>query len=230
MVTEQRTTRDPASERTTVRRRADRGSYDQGLAYAILDEGLVAHVGIAADQGPVVIPMLYARDGDRLLLHGSPASRLLRTAGSTGTNVCVTVTLIDGLVLARSVFHHSANYRSVVVFGQARRIDDLAERRAALEHLVETLVPGRGADARPPNDVELRGTTVLALPLDELSVKVREGGVLDEDEDYDLPVWAGVVPITTVADDPIPDPALPADAPPIPDYARAYARPSPRPR
>lgn len=210
------------SARATVRRLAERGGYERAAADAILDEGMVAHVGLATDRGPVVIPMLYARDGDRLILHGSPASRLLRTAAS-GVDVCATVTLIDGLVLARSAFHHSMNYRSVVVFGQASRIDDLTERRAALDVLVEALVHGRTADAREPDEKELRGTSVLALPLDEFSVKVRTGGPIDEPEDYDLDVWAGVLPLRPAAGTPIPDAAQPADRP-IPAYIADYHR------
>lgn len=206
-----------------MRRRPERGSYDAEQAHAILDEGFVAHVGLAGEQGPVVIPMLYARDGDRLLLHGSPASRLLRSAAS-GVDVCVTVTLVDGLVLARSAFHHSANYRSVVVFGRATRVQDLDERRAALDVLVEGVVPGRTTEARPPNDKELRGTLVLALPLDELSVKVRTGGPVDEPEDDDLDVWAGVLPLPVVAGPPVPDEAQPADRP-VPGYVTNYTRP-----
>ena len=205
-----------------MRRLPDRGSYDAELAHAILDEGLVAHVGLTGEHGPVVIPMLYARDGDRLLLHGSPASRLLRTAAG-GVDVCVTVTLIDGLVLARSAFHHSMNYRSVVVFGQATRVQDLTERRAALDVLVEGLVPGRTTEARSPNDKELRGTLVLALPLDEMSVKVRTGGPVDEPEDYDLDVWAGVLPLPVVPGPPIADDVQPAGRP-VPGYIAAYSR------
>lgn len=212
----------PPSARTTVRRVPDRGSYDRALAHAILDEGLVAHVGLATDDGPVVIPMLYGRDGDRLLLHGSPASRLLR-GGAKGADMCVTVTLVDGLVLARSAFHHSMNYRSVVVFGRAAPIDDLDERRAALDRLVEHIVPGRTADARPPDARELRATLVLALPLDECSVKVRGGGAIDEPEDMDLPVWAGVIPVTTSYGVPVPEDDLSGD-PPVPAYATAYRR------
>ena len=213
----------PPSARTTVRRLPERASYDRAAAHAILDEGLVAHVGLATDGGPVVIPMLYGRDGDRLLLHGSPASRLLR-GGAKGTQLCVTVTLIDGLVLARSAFHHSMNYRSVVVFGEATAIRDMAERRAALDRLVDHIVPGRRADARPPSERELRGTLVLALPLDECSVKVRAGDPKDEDEDMDLPVWAGVVPLATVAGAPVAAGDLRGDRPP-PAYASRYARP-----
>jgi nitroimidazol reductase NimA-like FMN-containing flavoprotein (pyridoxamine 5'-phosphate oxidase superfamily) len=220
----------PPSERSRVRRLAERGSYDPASAYAILDEGLVCHVGLSTPDGPVVIPTLYARDGDRLLLHGSVASRLLRSASSEGAQICVTVTLIDGLVLARSAFHHSMNYRSVVVFGQAQRIDDLDEKRAAMDVLVEALVPGRSADARAPSEVELRQTAVLALPLHELSVKVRDGGVKDEEEDLDLPVWAGVLPLPIVPGAPVPDPLQAGDALPVPDYVLSYRRPHPRPR
>jgi hypothetical protein len=212
----------PPSERTAVHRLPERGSYDADRAHAILDEGFVAHVGLTGENGPVVIPMLYARDGDRLLLHGSPASRLLRTAAG-GVDVCVTVTLIDELVLARSAFHHSVNYRSVVVFGRASRVHDLDERRAALDVLVEAIVPGRTTEARSPNDKELRGTLVLALPLDELSVKVRTGGPVDEPEDYDLDVWAGVLPLPVTPGPPIPDEIQPADRP-LPDYVAAYDR------
>jgi uncharacterized protein len=216
----------PPSARTTVRRLPDRGRYDRATAHAILDEGLVAHVGLATDDGPVVIPMLYGRDGDRLLLHGSPASRLLR-GGATGTAMCVTVTLVDGLVLARSAFHHSMNYRSVVVFGRAAPVEGLAERRAALDRLVEHIVPGRGADVRPPSEKELRGTLVLALALAESSVKVRTGGPKDDAEDMDLPVWAGVIPLTTVAGAPVTADDLRVAAA-VPGYAAGYARPGAR--
>ena len=220
----------PPSERSRVRRLAERGSYDPASAYAILDEGLVCHVGLSTPDGPVVIPTLYARDGDRLLLHGSVASRLLRSAASEGAQICVTVTLIDGLVLARSAFHHSMNYRSVVVFGPAQRIEDPDEKRAAMDVLVEALVPGRSADARAPSEVELRQTAVLALPLHELSVKVREGGAKDGEEDLDLPVWAGVLPLPVVPGAPVPDPLQAGDGLPVPDYVLSYRRPHPRPR
>ena len=212
----------PPSARTEVRRLPERGLYDRAAAHAILDEALVAHVGLATDDGPVVIPMLQGRDGERLLLHGSQASRLMR-GGARGTELCVMVTRVDGLVLARSAFHHAVNYRSVVVFGTATPITDLTERRAALDALIDHVVPGRRADARPPNEKELRATLVLALPLDECSVKVRTGPPLDEDEDLDLPVWAGVVPFTTVAGTPVAADDLRVDVP-VPDYARAYRR------
>ena len=209
--------------RTTVRRQPDRGRYDRDQVHAILDEGLVAHVGLVSGDGPVVIPMLYGRDGDRLLLHGSTASRLMR-GGAKGLDMCVTVTLVDGLVLARSAFHHSMNYRSVVVFGQATPVTDLDERRAALDTLVDHIVPGRGADVRPPSDKELRSTLVLALPLDECSVKLRTGPPLDDEEDLDRYTWAGVVPLTTVPGAPVAAPDLRAD-PPVPAYATGYRRP-----
>lgn len=212
----------PPSDRTTVRRVPDRARYDRAAADAILDESLVCHVGLGTDAGPVVIPMLHARDGDRLLIHGSPASRLLRAARTA--DVCATATLIDGLVLARSAFHHSMNYRSVVVVGRAAAIEDLGARRRALDVLVERLVPGRTADARPPNEKELRATAVLALRLDECSVKVRTGGPIDEPADMDLPVWAGVIPAAITFGAPAPDPALPGDVP-VPAYALRYARP-----
>jgi nitroimidazol reductase NimA-like FMN-containing flavoprotein (pyridoxamine 5'-phosphate oxidase superfamily) len=208
--------------RTTVRRLPERATYDRETVHAILDEGFVAHVGLATEDGPVVIPMMYARDGERVLVHGSAASRLLR-GGARGLEMCLTVTLVDGLVLARSAFHHSANYRSVVVIGRAERIDDLDARRAALDTLVESIVPGRTADVRAPNERELRATIVLALPLDEASVKLRAGGPKDDDEDMDLPVWAGVVPLSLVASPPVPDEAVAADIP-IPAYASTYRR------
>ncbi len=211
------------SARTTVRRLPERGRYDRGSAHAVLDEGLVAHVGVATDDGPVVIPMLYGRDGERLLLHGSAASRLLR-GGAKGAELCVTVTLVDGLVLARSAFHHSMNYRSVVVFGTATPIVELDEKRAALDRLVDHIVPGsHRPDTRPPTDKELRATLVLALSLDECSVKVRTGGPKEEPEDMDLPVWAGVIPVTTAYGSPIPDADLAGD-PPVPAYASGYRR------
>ncbi|HEY3000125.1 MAG TPA: pyridoxamine 5'-phosphate oxidase family protein [Acidimicrobiales bacterium] len=216
----------PPSARTTVKRQPGRGRYDRAAVHAVLDEGLVAHVGLVGDSGPVVIPMLYGRDGDRLLLHGSPASRLMR-GGSTGLDMCVTVTLVDGLVLARSAFHHSMNYRSVVVFGRATLLTDRHEKLAALDRLVDHIVPGRGADVRPPSEKEVRATLVLALPLDECSVKVRTGDPIDDDEDLDLPVWAGVIPLTTVPGTPVPAADLAAGTP-VPAHARTYARPGTR--
>jgi nitroimidazol reductase NimA-like FMN-containing flavoprotein (pyridoxamine 5'-phosphate oxidase superfamily) len=181
----------------------------------------VCHVGIATQRGPVVIPTTFARMGDHLVIHGSPASRLLRTTAE-GVDVCVTVTLIDGLVLARSAFHHSMNYRSVVVFGRAEPISDPDAKRAALDVLVEHIVPGRAREARGPNEKELKGTLVLSLPLAELSVKVREGGPKDDTEDYELDVWAGVLPLTSVPGQPVADDGVTAA---VPAYVTRYRRP-----
>jgi len=192
------------TDRTRVKRQPDRSRDDRALAYEILDEGRVAHVGFAVDGSPFVIPMVYGRDDDRLLLHGAKASRLVRTTGA-GIPVCVTVTLLDGLVLARSTFHHSMNYRSVVIMGEAHRVEDDDERGRCLDVLTDHILPGRSAEARGPNRVELRQTDVLVLPIEEASVKLRTGGPKDDPEDLDLPVWAGVVPLTVTAGTPIPD-------------------------
>jgi nitroimidazol reductase NimA-like FMN-containing flavoprotein (pyridoxamine 5'-phosphate oxidase superfamily) len=199
----------PATPRTTVRRLADRGRYGRDEIRAILDEGFVAHVGFVADGQPYVIPMGYGRDGDWLYLHGSPASRMLRALAG-GAPVCVTVTLVDGLVVARSAFHSSMNYRSVVVLGVPERIEELAEKRRALDRLVEHLIPGRTAEARPMTDAELKGTLVVRLSLEEASAKVRTGPPKDDEEDYALQVWAGVLPLVTAPDAPVPDPRLAA--------------------
>jgi uncharacterized protein len=192
---------------TRVRRLPARGSEDRAVVDAILDAGLVAHLGYLVGDRPVVVPTLYGRDGDHLVLHGSAASRAMRT-GAAGLPVCATVTLVDGLVLARSAFHHSANYRSVVVHGEATAIEDPDDKVAALRVLTEHVAPGRWAEVRWPTPTELRATTVLRLPLDAAVAKVREGGVGDDPEDLDLPVWAGVVPIATVLGTPEPDVAL----------------------
>jgi uncharacterized protein len=195
------------SDRTRVRRVPQRGAYRRETIEAILDETLISHVGFVHDGQPVVIPTLHARAGDRLYLHGSAASRMLRTLQS-GVPVCATATLVDGLVLARSAFHHSVNYRSVVVFGTATLLEPGEETVTALELFTEKLVPGRWADVRPPTRQELKGTKVLSLPLGEASAKVRTGPPVDEDEDYDLPVWAGVLPLATAVAEPQPDPRL----------------------
>jgi uncharacterized protein len=195
------------SDRTRVRRVPQRGQYDRETVEAILDETLISHIGFVHDGHPVVIPTLHARLGDRLYLHGSAASRMLRTL-LKGVPVCVTATLVDGLVLARSAFHHSVNYRSVVVFGEATAVEPEEERLRALELFTEKLVPGRWADVRPPTRQELKGTKVLSLPLDEASAKLRTGPPIDDDEDYDLPVWAGVLPLATEVAAPQPDPRL----------------------
>ncbi len=209
------TDRFPATDRTRIGRNAERGAYDRAVVEAILDEGLVCHVGLTGDHGPVVIPTTYARRGDELLIHGAPAATWLRAAGK-GTPLCLTVTLLDGLVLARSAFHHSMNYRSVVVFGAATPITDHHEKAAALDAIVEQIVPGRTAEVRPMRDDEIRDTLVLRLALTEASAKVRSGGPIDDDADLDLhDLWAGVVPVTSTFGEPVPGDDVPADlAPP----------------
>lgn len=192
------------TERTRVRRLAKRASYDVATIHAILDEAMICHVGFVAGGKPVVIPTIHWRDGDRLYVHGSAASHMLRNLRD-GVDACVTVTLLDGLVLARSAFHHSMNYRSVVIFGKATEVTDREEKLRALEKLVEHIVPGRSAIVRAPNESEVRQTLVLSLPIEEASAKIRTGGPIDDDEDYALPVWAGVVPVTLVKGEPIED-------------------------
>jgi uncharacterized protein len=190
---------------TTFNRRPHRGTYERAAAERILDEAFVAHVGFVDDSQPMVIPMVFGRDGDRLLLHGSVASRLLR-ALDTGVPVCVTVTLVDGIVLAHSQFHHSANYRSVVIIGTARRLREADEQRQALSCVVDHVAPGRAGEARPPNDAELGQTMALEVMIETASVKTRSGGsVAPDDEDQDLPVWSGVLPLTTQPGAPIAD-------------------------
>lgn len=216
--TDDRDHAEPASDRTRVRLHSERGAYDRETLLAILDEGLVAHVGFTGEDGqPYVIPMAYARQGDRLLLHGSVISRLMQRTAE-GVPVCVTVTLLDGLVLARSVFHHSMNYRSAVVLGRAAAIRDRAEKLAALDALVEHLTPGRSAEARGPSEKELAATEIVAVPLGEASAKIRSGPPKDAAGDLDLEVWAGVVPLRLVPGAPESSPdgrqglALPATA------------------
>jgi nitroimidazol reductase NimA-like FMN-containing flavoprotein (pyridoxamine 5'-phosphate oxidase superfamily) len=197
--------------KTQVKRLPKRASYDKARVYSILDGGRVCHVGFCVDGQPYVIPTGYARVDDRLYLHGSAASRMLRTLGA-GVQVCVTVTLVDGLVLARSAFHHSVNYRSVVVLGQARLVTDPDEKLQALRSFTNHLVPGRWEEVpgrweevRPPNEQELKATRVLALPLAEVSAKIRIGPPIDDEEDYGLPIWAGVVPVHMEWGEPVPD-------------------------
>lgn len=208
--------------RTRVVREPQRAIYDRSAAYKILDEGLVCHVGFVADDQPFVIPTSYGRAGDSLYIHGSAASRMLRHLDK-GVPVCVTVTLLDGLVLARSIFNHSMNYRSVVVFGKATLVSNPAEKLEALRLLSEHIIPGRWADVRQPNEKELKATSILRLPIDEFSAKVREGGVIDDEEDYAFPTWAGIVPLNVVAREPIPDARL-DPAQPVPHYAERYIR------
>ncbi|MET8634737.1 pyridoxamine 5'-phosphate oxidase family protein [Streptomyces sp. NPDC004680] len=221
-------THDPASSRATAyaptdrtvpTRSADRASYDTELVHAILDEGYVCHLGFVREGAPVVLPTLYGRLGERLYVHGSTGSRPLRMTGGAdpGLAVCLTVTHVDGLVLARSAFHHSINYRSVVVHGIARQVDDSEEKRVALDVIVDHVVPGRSGDSRPANKKELAATAVIRLDLDEVSAKVRTGGISDEPEDLALPHWAGVVPVRTEYGAPVPDAGL-APGTALPDY------------
>lgn len=208
--------------RSAVKRLPKRASYDAPVIHAILDEGVVGHVGFEADGQVYVIPMAYVRRGDRLLLHGSKKSRLMRALGA-GCDVCVTVTLLDGLVLARSVFHHSMNYRSVCVFGRSRRVSGAKARSEALEALVEHLVPGRGNDARSPNAKELAATELVEVPLEEASAKIRTGPPVDDEGDLDLPVWAGILPASIIWGPPVPMPMNRA-AMPAPRYLLEYQR------
>jgi hypothetical protein len=182
------------TKRITVKRHPERGIYERATIDAILDEALICHVGFTVDGQPFVIPTIHARDGDTLYLHGSAGSRMLRTLRE-GVDLCVTATLLDGLVLARSVYNHSMNYRSVVVLGRARELTDHAEKLHAMECVVEHVVPGRWSEARQPNESEIKATTILALALEEASAKVRTGPPIDFDEDLELPVWAGVIPL-----------------------------------
>jgi len=210
------------TERTQVKRLPKRGKYERETVFAILDVGFVCHVGFAVDGQPYVIPTNYGRLGDTLYLHGSAASRMLRTL-SEGVPVSVTVTHVDGLVLARSAFHHSVNYRSVVILGTARLVTDPAEKLEALRIFTEHVMKGRWDDVRQPTEQELKATTVLALPLEEVSAKVRTGGPIDDEEDYALPVWAGVLPLETSVKEPVPDPQRRGDQP-IPLYLKNYSR------
>ncbi len=214
----------PRTQRTTLKRLPQRGSFERQQINEILDEGFICHVGFVVNGEPVVIPTGYARAGDELIIHGSQASRMLRQVGQ-GIDVCVSVTLIDGLVLARSAFHHSMNYRSVVIFGRARLIEDREEKMSALTALSEHMIPGRWAEVRGPNDRELQLTTVLSIPLTEASAKVRTGPPVDDEDDYDLPVWAGVIPLQMTASEPIADPRLGANIP-TPRYGIEYRRAS----
>ncbi|MGW0499387.1 pyridoxamine 5'-phosphate oxidase family protein [Streptomyces sp. NPDC003007] len=210
------------TDRTVPTRSPDRASYDRELVHAILDEAYVCHLGFVRNGAPVVLPTLYARVGERLYVHGSTGSRPLRAAGQAdpGLAVCLTVTHVDGLVLARSAFHHSINYRSVVVHGIAHDVTDPEEKRRALDALVDHVVPGRSADSRPANKKELAATAVIRLDLDEVSAKLRTGGVNDEPEDLALPHWAGVVPVRRTYGTPVPDPGL-AQGTELPGYLEA---------
>ena len=208
--------------RTRVVREAHRGVYNRETAYRILDEGFLCHVGFAVDAQPFVIPTLYGRKDDCLFIHGSAASRMLRNL-KEGVPVCMTVTLVDGLVLARSIFNQSMNYRSVVVLGKATLVDDPAEKLEALHLLAEHVIPGRWADVRQPNERELKQTSVLKLPIEEFSAKVRTGPPIDDEEDYSFPTWAGVVPLEMKVGEPIGDERL-LEGQRAPQYASNYSR------
>jgi nitroimidazol reductase NimA-like FMN-containing flavoprotein (pyridoxamine 5'-phosphate oxidase superfamily) len=212
------------TKRTRVRRLPKRGAYDRATIDAILDEALVCHVGFVVDGQPFVIPTLHARDGDRVLIHGSAASRMLRNLGE-GVDVCVTVTLADQLVIARSAFHSSMNYRSVVLLGKARLLEEPNAKLKALRALVEHLIPGRWEDCRQPNASELKATWILEIPIDEASAKIRTGGPIDDDEDYALDLWAGVLPIPHTYGRPIKDAKLKRGIK-TPAYLARYRRPS----
>lgn len=208
------------SQRTTIKRVPQRGDYERDTIYQILDEGLVCQVGFVANGQPFVIPTAYGRVDDTLYIHGSPASRMLKTL-LQGIDVCVTVTLLDGLVLARSAFHHSMNYRSVVVFGTATLVQDAEQKLIALQAFTEHVIPGRWQEVRQPNRAELAGTLVLSLPLTEASAKLRTGGPNDDAADYELPVWAGEIPLKLTAAAPITDLRSPRPIE-VPTYASNY--------
>jgi len=206
------------TDRTRVHRLPERGHYDRATIHAILDEALICHVGFVVEGRPVVIPTIHARVGDHLYFHGSPAAGMLRTLRG-GVDACVTVTLLDGLVLARSAFHSSMNYRSVVVFGKAEEVSDREEKLRVLEALVEHVCPGRSADARGPSEMELKQTLVLRVPIAEASAKIRTGPPKDDAEDYALPIWAGVLPLALTPGPPVPDNEVA-----IPEYVLRYRR------
>jgi uncharacterized protein len=212
--------------RTRITREPERAVYDRAAAYKILDESFICHVGFVADGQPFVIPTSYGRQGDNLYIHGSAASRMLRNLDQ-GIPLCVTVTLLDGLVLARSIFNHSMNYRSVLILGTAVAVTDPQEKLAALRVLSEHILPSRWADVRQPNEKELKATLALRLPIEEFSAKVRQGPPIDDEEDYAFPTWAGVIPLDLVPGVPTNDPRL-DPARKVPDYAKQYSRKSNR--
>ncbi len=216
-------TRRDISERTRVRRLPKRGVYDRATIDSIIDDALIGHVGFVTDGHPVVIPMVVVRDGDDLLVHGSTASRLIRHLAG-GADVCVSIVHLDGIVVARSAFDHSMNYRSVVIFGRAEMVTAPAEKLEAMRIIVNHLIPGRWDEARRPNEKELRATTILRVPLNEASGKVRSGPPQDDEQDRDLAVWAGEIPLRTTSLAPIPDPALDPDTPVPGSVTRFVAR------
>ena len=210
----------PQNERNQVKRSPARGSYDAETIYAIVDEAIICHVGFVQNAQPFVIPINHARKGNQILFHGAPGSRLIRHIAA-GHEISVAVTLVDGLVLARSVAHHSMNYRSAVLFGRGKLIDDDEKKLEGLRVITEKVLPGRWQDARPPTAAEMAGTSVVSMTIATASAKVRSGPPGDEPADYALPVWAGEVPIRQVILDPIPDPRL-ADGIPVPEYLSAF--------
>lgn len=215
------------TERNTVRRRAERGRYDRETVFGILDEGFLCHLGFVVDGQPFVIPTLYGRDGDTIFVHGSSVSRMLKNL-STGIKACVTVTLSDGIVLARSAFHHSMNYRSVTAFGTGREVTDREEKLRALKQISDNVLPGRWEDCRLPDDKELNVTTVIAIPIEEAAAKIREGAPKDDARDYELPFWAGVVPFGLAYGDPVADDRL-MEGVDLPEYLDVlYSSPSGR--
>jgi len=222
MTTDQVTDSLSPTPRATPRRKRERGSHERALVNAVLDEAVVCHVGFVADHGPVVLPMTYARIDDALYLHGAAGNDMLRHLTAVA-GVCVTVTLLDGLVFARSAFHHSMNYRCVVLFGRAERVTDQAELQTMAAALLDHLAPGRSADARRPTTEELRATLIVRIPITEGSAKVRTGGPIDDDEDLDLPVWAGEVPMRLTAGSPIPDAGSRAQVA-VPEYLNRLVR------
>ncbi|MGH9499269.1 MAG: pyridoxamine 5'-phosphate oxidase family protein [Terriglobales bacterium] len=212
----------PPTARTRLVREPDRAVYDRAAAYRILDEGFICHVGFVVEGQPFVIPTGYGRVGDNLYIHGSAASRMLRNLDQ-GVAVCVTVTLLDGLVLARSIFNHSMNYRSVVVLGTAVAVQDPVEKLEALRLLSEHILPGRWVESRQPNEKEIKVTLVMRLPITEFSAKVRQGPAVDDEPDYAFPTWAGVLPLSMVAGVPIDDPRL-MTGQTAPEYVKSYSR------
>jgi uncharacterized protein len=221
-MSETRTPDDPASARSSVRRHRERGNYDRSVLNAILDEGLICHVGFSENDATYVLPTGYARVEDTLYLHGAAANHMLEVIAG-GAPACVTVTLLDGLVLARASFSHSMNYRSAVIFAIGSKVEDQAEKLMALNAIVEHIVPGRTKDSRPPTAEELRATIVVRLPIEEFSAKVRVGPPIDNDQDHDLPIWAGVIPLQMTSTEAIADPSLIAGLD-VPAYAADYPR------
>jgi len=209
-----------STPRTTVKRIPDRARYDRDVVNAVFDEALICHVGFVVDGSPFVIPTIHARVGDILYFHGSPASRMLRLM-KKGAEVTVTATIVDGIIAARSAFHHSMRYRSAMVFGTTRVIDDPEERTIALEAITNAALPGRWSEARIPSVKEDKGTLLVAVPIEEFSAKINDGNVGDEPEDYDLPIWAGVIPLSVVPGAPIPDDGLPQDME-LPESVRRF--------